>query len=188
MLKISCDKCGVNLPLPSTMQLNELQCPACRASQHIIVLQAASRNPKRGKAAENAIADEATCFNHPNKKAQIVCDGCGAYLCNLCDISLESSHLCPKCFQQHQHNITTFQQEAVLYDTIALSLVLLPSLFFILWPILPLISIAAIIYVIIYSKRMSTPYRRREWRFWLAIIIATAELTGFAMFIFIRTG
>ena len=183
MLEISCDKCGDRLSLPPSMQLNELQCPSCRADQQIIVMQAANRSPNQGKAAENAIADEATCFNHPNKKAQIVCDSCGAYLCNLCDISLENSHLCPKCFQQNRHSITTFQQEAVLYDTIAMSLALLPCLLIFLWPIMPLTAIAAIVCGVIYSNKMATPYRRWGWRFWIAIILATAELSGFAMFL-----
>lgn len=42
---------------------------------------------------------DATCFFHPEKRAERPCDRCGRFLCALCDLPVGTRHLCPACLK-----------------------------------------------------------------------------------------
>lgn len=46
-----------------------------------------------------ALEGDATCFFHPEKRAERPCDRCGRFLCALCDLPLGARHLCPACLK-----------------------------------------------------------------------------------------
>jgi hypothetical protein len=46
-----------------------------------------------------AMEGDATCFFHPEKRAERACDRCGRFLCALCDLPLGARHLCPACLK-----------------------------------------------------------------------------------------
>ena len=51
----------------------------------------------KGQKAEQLLSDEASCFYHETQRADIACDGCGRFLCSLCDLEIEEEHLCSNC-------------------------------------------------------------------------------------------
>ena len=74
------------------------------------------------------VEGEASCFYHPQKKALLPCDGCGRFLCALCDCDLNGRHFCPTCLEagRNKGKIKNLQKGRTLYDSIALSLAVLP--------------------------------------------------------------
>ena len=99
--------------------------------------------PVQAGAAASALVDhtEASCFNHPQKQAVDVCDGCGRMICALCSIELNDEHLCPNCISsgKKKGRITTLEDTRTRYDSIAvlargLRPVVLSSPFFSLRP------------------------------------------------------
>ena len=74
---------------------------------------------------------EAGCFFHPQKKAVVHCDGCGRFLCGLCDCELHGKHYCPGCLEagRKKGRIQNLENQRTLYGGVALSLALLPLIF-----------------------------------------------------------
>ena len=78
-----------------------VSCPACRSQFRADVYPAADRSVASGTAGKAIQTDkEAGCFYHPRKKAILPCSTCGRFLCALCDIEFNGTHLCPQCFEK----------------------------------------------------------------------------------------
>ena len=95
---VSCPKC--RLPLPEGMFNTGVPtpCPNCRSELLCEVFPALSAGPRIGRPGDPLVdASEASCFFHPEKRAAIACESCGRFLCALCDLEVESSHICPSC-------------------------------------------------------------------------------------------
>ncbi len=150
------------------------KCPACELEQNIHIFPAYFRTQKKGAIPEKIIIDsDACCFNHPDKVASHICDTCGIYICDLCNLELVEGHFCPKCFKTAKDKNTTFMAKAVLYDEIFMML----SILFMLTCYLGVIASPFLIGACIYFwNKMKTPYRRRKWRFTLAITICGLEI------------
>lgn len=176
MLNVICEHCLSKLPNDNLQEF--IRCPVCRTRQQIILFAALTQEPKKGVAAEIVIDDNATCINHPDKAAAILCDCCGAYICKLCEIEIDNQHLCPRCFNNNTDKIVTLNKRTILHDSSALSLALLPIL---IWPVTCLSAPIAIFYALFYWNKIDTPYKRGKWRFVLACLIATGQLIGWGM-------
>src|SRR2546427_10237207 len=128
---VSCTKCQAAL-LGDLFNLADFTpCPACGARLHIEVFPALFRRFTPGRTGEAILEDtEASCFYHPQKKAVVPCEGCGRFLCALCDCELQGQHFCPACLEtgRKKRKIKSLENERTLYDSIALSLAVLPVL------------------------------------------------------------
>jgi hypothetical protein len=154
-------------------------CAQCGAPFQAWVFPALLRGV--GEEAEPAPAaeQEASCFYHASKKAVTVCDGCGVFLCGLCDVSMGGRHLCPRCLEKggSKGKIRDLQRERFLYDDLALSLSVLPMLIF----YFTLLTAPIALYVAIrYWKAPGSLIPRTKVRFVLAIVLATAQVAGWA--------
>src|SRR6185312_11526726 len=97
------------------------------------VFPALFRKIDAGKSGETIMVEgESSCFYHPQKKAVLPCDGCGRFLCALCDCPLDGRHLCPTCLEagRTKGKIKSLDNERTLYDSIALALTLYPLIIF----------------------------------------------------------
>jgi hypothetical protein len=119
-----------------------------------------------------AIADQATCFFHPDKAFQACCQRCGRFVCGLCDLQLGSEHVCPTCFERGRAGSrleggqAEWRHRDVLFDSIALSL---GWAWIIVWPVIIVALPAAIILHVKYRKApRSYLIPRAGWRFWAA--------------------
>lgn len=183
---VTCTKCQASL-LGNVFNLTELvPCPSCGEALQIEVFPALFRRITPGKEGEALMEEtESSCFYHPQKKAILPCDGCGRFLCALCDCEFNGQHLCPTCLEtgQNKGKIKNLENHRVLHDNMALSLAIfsiVPPIIYFCWLTLPMSLFIAI-------RHWNTPtsvVHRTKIRFVLAIIIALLEIVGIIALIY----
>jgi hypothetical protein len=142
------------------------------------------RPPSQGSAAELLLAEGASCFFHPQKKAAGVCNYCGRFLCHVCDVEMNGEHLCSLCIEEGQNKkrIKSLETRRTLYDDIALGLALIPLLLF----YFTIITAPIALYLSFrHWKSPSSILPRTKIRFIFAILIAVLELAGWGFLFFI---
>lgn len=184
--RVRCTKCQTPLA-PGLYNSGALHaCPGCRSPLRVEIFPALLAPPRLGATAEGVLLEnESSCFYHPAKKALLACDGCGRFLCSVCDIELSGRHLCSQCLEsgKKKGKLQQLENRRTLYDSLALSLAVYPVV------ILPLIYFtfmtapAAIYLSIRYWKAPSSVIPRGKWRFVVAILVALAQLAGWAALI-----
>src|SRR5678815_2112206 len=94
--QIRCPRCQTPLAAESYSAGILQQCPGCQQLLRVEIFPALLAPPRIGVPAESLlVAAESSCFYHPAKRAVVPCDGCGRFLCSVCDIQLGTQHLCP---------------------------------------------------------------------------------------------
>lgn len=94
-----CPKCALSLEPAAFTGGQTVQCSACRSRLTAAFFPAFDTPPEDVSTAPGAPAleGEATCFFHPTNRAALACEGCGRFLCALCDLPLGARHLCAAC-------------------------------------------------------------------------------------------
>src|SRR6185369_12713249 len=119
---LSCSKCQTSLASPVFYNTGRLEaCPTCGTRARIELFPAFFRTEVSGQKAENVVVEsESSCFYHPQKKAVIPCEGCGRFLCALCDVDLNGQHLCPVCLEsgKKKGKLQELSNRRVRYDLI----------------------------------------------------------------------
>jgi hypothetical protein len=160
---------------------NLRECPGCGAPLQVLVFPALVRPVQTGAGAPGIAAEgEASCFYHAQKRAVVPCDGCGRFLCALCDMELNGQHLCPGCFEtgRKKGRLSNLDNRRTLHDSLALTLTLLPLLFY---PATLLTAPAAVYVCIRYWNAPGSLVRRARYRFVLAMILALLQMTGWVI-------
>ncbi len=179
-----CPKCKAPL-LESMLNLPQLRpCPACEAPLQVEIFPVFFRGVAPGQGGEAILVEgESSCFYHPQKKAVLPCDGCGRFLCALCDCELHGQHFCPACLEvgRKKGKIKSLENERVLYDSIALSLAILP----LLMAYFTILTAPMALYVAIryWNAPRSIVHRTRS-RLVLAISFAALELLGWGLVLY----
>jgi hypothetical protein len=175
---IQCPKCKAWLLGGVLNQPDLIPCPSCGVPLQVEVFPAMFRKAAPGQASEAILIEgESSCFYHPQKKAVVPCDGCGKFLCALCDCSLRGQHFCPTCLEtgKTKGKIKTLDNERTLYDSIALALAILPLLIF----YFTLVTAPMALFIAIrYWKAPMSILRRSRFRFVIAMILATLQIAG----------
>ena len=169
------DKSQINTPDLTT-------CPSCKTALRADVFSALYKPLSDDQIGETIkTGKEASCFFHPNKKAEVTCAVCGRFLCSLCDLEINTDHLCPLCLEKGRtkRKISNLENNRTCYDTIALCLAVYPLLIF--WPTL-LTAPIAIFISIRYWKTPSSIIPRTKFRFIAAIGIAGLQIGGWVLF------
>lgn len=189
---LKCNKCQASLfdrenPEASRITYNtgvSNPCPSCGAEEIIEIFPAMFRpvvSSGPGEALQTQ--EDAACFYHPGKKAKVPCDGCGRFLCALCDLELNGQHLCPSCLKsgRKKGKLKNLDNERVLYDRIALTTASVPMIF---WP-LTLFSAPATVYLTIrhWKAPLSLVGSGVRWRFVVACLIALIQIACWIAFI-----
>jgi hypothetical protein len=175
---LSCSGCGIPLPGERFNSGEEFRCGSCDARLGIEVFPALFRTKGTLKSGDSLSAEgEASCFYHPQKMAATLCKACGRFLCTLCETELAGKCLCPSCIEKGRLNeeIEQLVTHRTLHDSIALSMAILPMLFF---PFTIATAPIAIYIAIRNWKRPGSILPRSRFRFVLAIIIASAQIAG----------
>ncbi len=123
------------------------------------------------------VEGEASCFYHPAKKAVLLCESCGRFLCAVCDVEMNGVHLCPACVEsgKKKGRLKQLENRRTLYDSLALAVAVYPII--LVWP--TLISAPAAIYIAVrYWNAPSSVVPRSKWRAVLAIILALLQIVG----------
>lgn len=123
---LSCGKCEVPLPAEAVGG-NFIHCPDCQTWIKVVAFPALLGEAKKGSFGERVLVEgESTCFYHSEKKAAVVCEGCGRFLCSLCDIDLNGEHLCSSCLEAGKgKGSLDVDSQRTLYEDIALGLALI---------------------------------------------------------------
>ncbi len=161
-------------------------CPACGVPLQIEVFPALFRGRSVGQSGETIMIEgEASCFYHPQKKAVLPCQGCGRFLCALCDCEFNGQHFCPACLEagKAKGKIKNLENQRTLYDSIALSLALLPLLIY----YFTLVTAPMALFVAIrYWNAPRSLVRRTRIRFVAAIVLAVLQIAGWGLlFVFL---
>ena len=153
-------------------------CPACSVPLMGEIFPALFRKTSAGQSGEAIMLEgESSCFYHPQKKAVLPCDGCGRFLCALCDCPLHGKHFCPGCLEagRTKGKIKSLENQRTLYDSIALALAIYPLLIF----YFTLITAPMTLFIAIrYWNAPQSILRRTKIRFIAAIVIALLEIAG----------
>ena len=181
---IQCPACRAALLETNFNQPDFAPCPTCNAPLLVDVFPALFRPPASGAAAEALLVEtEAGCFFHPQKKAVRPCEGCGRFVCALCDCELHGQHFCPQCIEtgKTKGKIKSLDSQRTLYDSIALTLTVVPMVFFILIYFTIITAPVALFVAIRYWKAPQSILRRTKFRFILAIVLALLQIVGWIL-------
>ncbi len=180
---LRCVRCKTSLPHNVLDTPNWTRCPVCRSTFRMLGFPAAFRKLDVGAGSASVLAEgESSCFYHSQKKAVLSCDGCGRFLCSLCDVELSGQHLCPGCLEtgRKKGKLKQLQNHRVRYDTISLSLAVLPVLFLVTVWFTVFTAPAAIFVALRYWKVPSSLLPHSKIRFVVAILLAGCQLAGWA--------
>lgn len=130
------------------------------------------------------IEGEASCFYHPERKAEVPCSECGRFLCALCDVPLNDRHLCPGCLDSgtRKGRLLELEQRRFRYDTLALALAVIPML---LW-FMSFATAPAAIGLAVYGARQPRSLVARYWpRAVVAILLGMFTLVGWVVVLYV---
>ena len=179
--EVQCANCEARTAVLLTDASVERHCRSCGALTRIDVFPALLLGPATGHSGEKLLVpEESSCYYHPDKKAVVVCESCGRFLCAVCDLELGGRHVCARCIESAvtKDKSERLRQSRMYYDEIALAVAVLPMLF--IW--VTLFTAPVAIYVAVrYSRRRLSILPRRKWRFLLAIVLAGLQLMGWIL-------
>ncbi len=181
---VKCPKCQAPLDGGSLNQPELLPCPNCQTPLQVEVYPALFRRVAAGRSGDLVVVDgEATCFYHPAKKAVRPCDGCGRFMCALCDCELLGAHYCPACLEvgKKKGKIKSLENRRMLYDSLALGLAFWPLL---CWPLTVFSAPVALFIAIRHWNSPRSIIHRTRIRFVFAIIMALLQIAGWVLLIF----
>jgi hypothetical protein len=180
---VQCPACRAPLLDGVFNRLDFAPCPSCGVPLQIEIFPAMFQKISAGQSGEALMSEsESSCFYHPQKKAALPCDGCGRFLCALCDCQVDDRHYCPTCLQsgKTKGKIQSLDNSRPLYDSIALALAIYPMLIF----YFTVITAPMTLFVAIrYWKAPMSILRRSKIRFIAAIVIALLQIAGWATLI-----
>ena len=181
--RVACTACGAKLPEEFTRAEDFLSCPTCQELLRVFAFPALRRAFAPAVALPATGEGEASCFYHPQKRAAVVCDSCGRFLCPLCDIEIGVAHRCPACLEadKRKGNAGALQTRGILWDNVALLLATVPIL---VWPMTLFTAPAAIFVVIRHWRRPLSIVPRTRIRFVIALLLAVAQLFGWMLLVY----
>ena len=158
-------------------------CSACQGPIRADVYPALFRKLATGRGGTPLQSEkEASCFYHAAKKATVACSTCGRFLCSLCDVEFNDRHLCPACLEKGktQRKIKNLENHRVCYDTVALLIALISTLF--IWP--TILSAPIVLFMVIrYWNAPGSIIPRSKIRFVMAFGIAGLQIVGWILVI-----
>ncbi len=183
---IQCGKCSAGIHAGLLASGLAAACPMCETELRAVFFPAFFK-PAAADGAGAAVAaeGESGCFFHPRKPALHPCDGCGRFLCALCNIDFAGRHLCPTCIEagKTKGKMADLENRRVLYDNIALAVSLLPLTCFGLY-FMFITGPLAVALSLWFWNRPTSLFRRNKWRFVAAILLGLTELLLFVWMIY----
>lgn len=181
-MAIACTKCGFALPAAFFNTQKAEDCPSCSAQTRVEVFPALFRRSGPAQAAETVSGEiQASCFFHEAKKAVVACEGCGRFLCALCDIEFDGRHLCPHCVEvgRTRGTLENLETQRTLYDNIALFIAVIPivACYFLTFLTAPI----ALYVAIRYWNAPSSIIPRTKARAAAAIVLAGVQIVVWGM-------
>ncbi len=179
---LNCTNCNTPLGIEAVNTNVLVACGACSTLLRVDVFPAIRRPLPVGRPGGALQVDkEAGCFYHPRKKAVLPCSICGRFLCALCDVTLNSQHLCPACLEKGKMRgkIKNLENHRTCYDSIALVLATVSIIIY--W--LTIFTAPLVIYLTVrHWKSPTSIIPRSKIRFILAFALASVQIAGWILF------
>src|SRR5690242_2655827 len=123
-MPVPCARCTMPLPEWELATGNRAVCTLCQSANTVHVFPAAFATSGDASHPETASEGEASCFDHPGKRAVAACSQCGRFVCNLCSVEFGSEVWCPSCVAVGAGKARSANQETsrTLFDSIAFTL------------------------------------------------------------------
>jgi len=192
---LTCANCGAGLPQdlinvdtrdePAGVSV----CTVCGVVIRIRAFPSLVRQTSSQRSGEALLIDgESSCFYHASKKAEVVCESCGRFLCGLCDIELSGRHVCPICIDTgvDKGTLKTLTTRSTHYDSIALGLATIPALLQPLMWCIPFVLVTAPLSVVLAIWYWNAPCSilpRTKWRSVLAVAIGALQIVVLAFIV-----
>lgn len=178
---LRCGKCKAPLPEGMLNSSDIETCPSCGGPVAAWVFPALFR--REVPLPESAtLQEESTCFFHPTNRAEVICDGCGRFLCPVCDLEFRGNHFCPVCLDKAVSNKKTPELESRFfhYDELALMLAVVSLLI----PCVAVFTVpGALYYAIKYWRTPLSAVPRGRWRWYLSLIFCLVAILAFGVLI-----
>lgn len=179
-LRLECPCCARDMTVPINYPAVEYTCFSCHSGTRLWAFPALLQE-QRGSLGESLhVDDESSCFFHPDRRAVTPCDGCGRFLCALCDIEFNGRHLCSSCIESgmKQDTLPQLRREYVRYDAAALALAIYPVLVF----YLTFFTAPIVLYLVLrYWRTPISVLPRNRWRFIAAGFLAGMQTLGWGL-------
>jgi hypothetical protein len=127
-LVLRCPKCEQPIGTGASTGGAIEYCRGCRREVILYPFEAREEKPAVRDRGEWAVEGEATCFYCSARKAVSVCEGCGSYLCDVCQTDWFGRKLCLACIHANREvrGALEFRSRATIYDNVALMIMLIP--------------------------------------------------------------
>jgi hypothetical protein len=187
---VLCPVCSSPVPIVFTQGLRFESCPGCNTRTFARVFPALLRSKPQTASGESVTdAGQAACFYHPRKIAHVPCDACGRFICALCEVTLHGQHLCPACVDsgRRKGTLTTLESRRVLWDSIALSVAVLPIATIFFWWASIVTAPASIVLAIVGWRKPGSLAPRSRVRFVAAVVFSLLVLAGWGVLFYFIT-
>jgi hypothetical protein len=174
----ACSKCGTALPAQNQVGAASFPCTGCGELLSLELYPAFFRSFGKLPQGETPTAEgEASCYYHQQKKATLLCSDCGRFLCALCEVRIGEASLCPSCIEKgfQQGGKEALVTHRTLYDSLSLSLSLLPIF------LVFITVVTAPISIYIALRNWNSPgslLPRSKFRFVCAIVCSSLQIIG----------
>ena len=181
-IAIGCGRCGAPLALPLAAGEVLTDCQKCGGSTRGWAFPALVREDTPCHSGGTVVADESTCFYHAGKPAKVVCEGCGRFLCALCDTGYRGRHVCASCVEAGRAEAggDGFRSRYTHYDTVALTVAVLPVILPFFWFLSIFTAPVAVFLAIYFWREPMSALPRARWRALLAIALGALQLALWA--------
>jgi hypothetical protein len=152
----------------STAGTGTADCALCGAANQAWLLPAALTSAPLVHP-EIALEGEATCYEHPDKRAIGACQRCGRFVCQFCSVEFGTEVLCPTCVTGGSVVAARLNPSLTMFDSVAL---IIPLAALIIYPFTIVAAPASLVLSLLKWKQPISPVRPNRWRFVLAMIIS----------------
>lgn len=179
---ITCPKCASPLTTEIFSRTADSSCPHCGlVMTGRLFPRFFKPHDEQTNNTEVTSDSESSCFFHPNKLAVSHCSECGRFLCALCELNIQDKIICPTCLEKldQEKKVKTFTNRVTFWDSIVLSLAILPMLF---WPVTLFTAPLTLIFIWRHFKdTRQYLIPRNRWRFYIAGLLAVMQITGWTV-------
>jgi hypothetical protein len=187
-MPVPCAQCETPLPTWELATGDTAACTGCGARNRVQAFPAILQRGPTAPLAELAAEGEASCYDHPAKRAIAACTQCGRFVCQLCSVEFAGAVWCPSCVASGAGAAREAKADTArdLYDSTAL---VLPLAALVFWPSVAIAAPASLVLTAIRWKRPISLVRRNRWRFVVAAIVSVLEIAGivwFAIYLILR--
>lgn len=189
---ITCTQCGAACAVPTDDGWIRTACPVCKESFRVYPFPALFRPLLKKPRRQNAAVGEASCYFHASKRASVPCDGCGRFLCSLCDLEFSGRHFCAACLGNARKGRPGTAPEAedlmrekvFLPHNLAWALACYSPLTLVGLYLIPVTAPAAFWFAVKHWRRPDGLQIRGRWRAIGALILVLLQLAGLAFIAF----